>query len=54
LDKTIYKLRALNLIIPLKSGVYIFPDVDDLKLNEIDLIEKYYLKLLKKYITHFV
>ncbi len=54
LDKTIYKLRALNLIIPLKSGVYIYPDLDDLKLNEIDLIEKYYLKLLKKYITHFV
>lgn len=54
LNKTIYKLRALNLIIPLKAGVYIFPDQDDLKLNEIDLIEKYYLKLLKKYITHFV
>lgn len=54
LNKTIYKLRASNLIIPLKSGVYIFPDVEDLKLNEIDLIEKYYLKLLKKYITHFV
>lgn len=54
LDKTIYKLRAQNLIIPLKSWVYIFPDQDDLKLNEIDLIEKYYLKLLKKYITHFV
>lgn len=54
LDKTIYKLRASNLIIPLKSWVYIFPDQDDLKLNEVDLIEKYYLKLLKKYITHFV
>jgi len=54
LNKTIYKLRASNLIIPLKSGVYIFPEVEDLKLNEIDLIEKYYLKLLKKYITHFV
>ncbi len=54
LDKTIYKLRASNLIIPLKAGVYIFPDTDDLKLNEVDLIEKYYLKLLKKYITHFV
>ena len=54
LDKTIYKLRAQNLIIPLKSWVYIYPDLDDLKLNEIDLIEKYYLKLLKKYITHFV
>ncbi len=54
LDKTIYKLRANNIIIPLKAWVYIYPDEDDLKLNEVDLIEKYYLKLLKKYITYFV
>lgn len=54
LDKTIYKLRANNIIIPLKAGVYIYPDWEDLKLNEVDLIEKYYIKLLKKYITNQV
>ena len=53
-DKTIYKLKAQKIIITLKSWVYIFPDEEDLKLNEIDLIEKYYLKLLKKYIRFYV
>lgn len=54
LDKTIYKLKAWNYIVSLKAWVYIIPDEEDTKLNEIDLLEKYYLKLLKKYITHFV
>nr|MDD3720720.1 hypothetical protein [Candidatus Gracilibacteria bacterium] len=54
LDKTIYKLKASGVIISLKSGVYIIPDNEDLKLNEVDLLEKYYLKLLKKYITFYV
>ncbi|MDD2871063.1 MAG: hypothetical protein PHS49_03660 [Candidatus Gracilibacteria bacterium] len=54
LDKYIYKLKALGVIINLKAGVYIVPDIDDKKLNKIDLIDKYYLKLLKKYITHYV
>jgi len=54
LDKTVYKLKALNVIISLKSGVYIVPLDDDFKLNEVDLLEKYYLKLLKKYITYYV
>lgn len=54
LDKTIYKLKASKTIISLKAWVYIIPDFEDIKLNEIDLLEKYYLKLLKKYITFFV
>ena len=51
LDKTIYRLKAEKIIISLKSWVYIIPWDEDFSLNKIDLIEKYYLKLLKKYIT---
>ena len=54
LDKTIYKLKASNIILPLKAWVYIIPTIEDQSLNKIDLLEKYYLKLLKKYITYFV
>jgi hypothetical protein len=50
-DKTIYRLKAEGYILTLKSGVYIVPDELDADLNSIDLIEKYYLKLLKKYIA---
>lgn len=53
IDKTIYNLKAKWIIISIKSGVYIIPSEDDKILNKIDLIEKYYLKLLKKYITNF-
>lgn len=53
-DKIIYKLKAQWLIINIKSWVYIVPDLEDKKLNNIDLIDKYYLKLLKKYITYNV
>ena len=53
-DKTIYSLKAEWFILPIKSGVYIIPDEEDRKLNKVDLIDKYYLKLLKKYITYFV
>ena len=53
-DKTIYKLRAKWVIYSLRAGVYIVPSDDDRKLNRVDLIEKYYLKLLKKYISYFV
>ena len=35
----------------LKNGVYVVPESGDEKLNEIDLLEKYYLKLLKKIIV---
>lgn len=53
-DKYIYQLKASGVIINLKSGVYIVPDEQDKKLNKIDLIDKYYMKLLKKYITSHV
>lgn len=52
-DKTIYNLKAKWFIISIKSGVYIIPSENDKNLNKIDLIEKYYLKLLKRYITNF-
>ena len=50
-DKTIYQLKSKWIITTLKAGVYIVPDFDDSKLNKVDLIDKYYLKLLKKYIV---
>lgn len=50
LDKTIYRLRAEWYIIPVKSWVYIIPSEEDKTLNKVSLIDKYYLKLLKKYI----
>lgn len=53
-DKIIYRLKSLWMIINLKSWVYIVPDEEDKKLNKIDLVDKYYLKLLKKYITYYV
>ena len=54
INKTIYRLKIEWVIISLKAWVYIIPSEDDLKLNKIDLIEKYYFKLLKKYIVFFV
>jgi len=51
LNKTIYRLKSEDHIISLKSWVYIIPDEGDRDLNSIDLLEKYYLKLLKKYIV---
>ncbi len=54
LNKIIYRLKAEKIIFSLKSWVYIVPSLEDKKLNKIDLIEKYYLKLLKKYITYYV
>ncbi len=53
-DKIIYRLKALWIIINLKAWVYIVPDIDDKNINKVDLIDKYYLKLLKKYITFYV
>jgi len=49
-NKIIYRLKAAGHIISLKAWVYIVPDEEDGKLNSVDLIDKYYLKLLKKYI----
>ncbi len=54
LDKTIYNLKNKWIIIAIKSGVYIIPTEEDKLLNKVDLIEKYYIKLLKKYISYFV
>ena len=53
-DMTIYRLKAEWIIIPLKSWVYLVPTIDDRLLNKIDLMEKYFLQLLKKYITFHV
>ena len=54
LNKYIYKLKSMWVIVNLKAWVYIIPDNEDATLNKIDLIDKYYLKLLKKYITYHV
>jgi len=53
LNKTIYRLRSEWYIISLKAWVYIVPDDEDQKLNRVDLIDKYYLKFLKKSITAY-
>ena len=50
-NKTIYRLKSVGVLITIRNGVYIVPDKGDRELNEIDLIEKYYYKLIKKYIT---
>jgi len=50
-NKTIYLLKAQWYMISLKSWVYIVPESGDELLNSIDLVEKYYMKLIKKYIT---
>lgn len=49
--KIIYTLKSMWIIINIKNGVYVVPDNWDEKLNEIDLVEKYYFPLVKKYIT---
>ena len=53
LDKIIYRLKSEKILISIKAWVYIIPSEEDFSLNKIDLIEKYYLKLLKKYITFY-
>ncbi len=50
-NKIIYRLKANNIIISIKAWVYIVPTKKDITLNNIDLLDKYYLKLLKKYIS---
>jgi hypothetical protein len=49
-DKVIYNLRSREVLISLKAGVYIVPEKWDASLNKVDLWEKYFLQLLKKYI----
>lgn len=53
-SKTVYRLKAENIIKTIRNGVYIIPDAFDEKLNEIDLIEKYYFAFVKKYIAENV
>ncbi|QFR39449.1 hypothetical protein A9Q91_04445 [Candidatus Gracilibacteria bacterium 28_42_T64] len=53
-DKLIYRLKAQGILISMKAGVYVVPSEDDKTLNKVDLIEKYYLRLIKKYITYYV
>lgn len=53
-SKYIYKLKSMWVIINLRAGVYIVPEQADETLNKIDLIDKYYLKLLKKYLSYYV
>lgn len=49
-DKCIYRLKSEGVIIALKAWVYIVPEGCDTELNSVDLIEKYFLQLLKRYI----
>lgn len=51
LNKIIYRLKSEKIIIPIRNWVYLVPEKWDENLKEIDLIEKYFFKLLKKYIT---
>lgn len=53
-NKTIYRLKSENIIKTIRNWVYIIPNKDDKKLNEIDLIEKYYFSFVKKYISQNV
>lgn len=53
-NKTIYRLKSENIIKTIRNWVYIIPDKDDEKLNEIDLIEKYYFNFVKKFINENV
>jgi hypothetical protein len=49
--KTIYRLLAEKIMLKIRNGVYIIPLEEDLNLNEVDLIEKYFFPLVKKYIS---
>ena len=50
LTRTISKLKAQGIIIWVKAWVYVIPCEGDLHLNKIDLLDKYYMPLLKKII----
>lgn len=54
LNKIIYRLKAENIIISIKAWVYVVPSDEDSILNKVDLLDKYYMSLLKKYITYYV
>jgi len=50
-NRMIYLLTSQNILKIIRNGVYVFPDEEDKKLNEIDLIEKYFFSLMKGYIS---
>lgn len=54
LNKVIYRLKWEWVIKVIRNGVYVIPTDEDKDLNEVDLIDKYYFKLAKKYITETV
>jgi len=49
--KIIYRLLGEKKILRIRNGVYVIPLKEDFLLNEIDLIEKYFFPLVKKYIS---
>gem|GEM_PF-564572 len=51
MNRTIYLLTSQNILKIIRNGVYVFPDEEDKKLNDIDLTEKYFFPLMKGYIT---
>lgn len=53
-SKLIYRLSSEWIIKKIKNWVYLIPKKEDEKLNEVDLLDKYILKLVKKYITYNV
>jgi len=50
-NKIIYQLTSQNILKIIRNGVYVFPDEEDKKLNDIDLTEKYFFPLMKGYIA---
>lgn len=50
LNRTIYKLKAQKIIVSIKAWVYLIPTTEDDELNKVDLLDKYYLTLLRKII----
>jgi len=53
-QKTIYQLKSQKVILSLRNGVYVVPEEEDFWLNEVDLVEKYYFPLVKKYLSEMV
>lgn len=53
-NKTIYRLKSIWVLKVIRNWVYVISNKDDNELNEIDLVEKYYFELVKKYILQEV
>lgn len=52
--KMVYKLKSQKYMKNLRNGVYLIPEKEDEEMNDIDILEKYYFQLLKKYIKQYV